>query len=241
VTGDGSPCPLALEGVTRRFGAVVALAGVDLAVQQGDTLLVAGPNGAGKSTLLRIACGLSRPTEGAVCLHGATHRRGVPAEARAEIGYLGHQSFLHEHLTARENLTLYGRLYGGGRELSASVQGWLERVGLARAADRVIAGFSRGMMQRLALARALIHRPRLLLLDEPATGLDAEGREMLEGVVGELAREGVTMMLVSHQLELGLRLASRVAVLRRGRLALDGPAAERSAEEWQREISGRPM
>jgi heme ABC exporter ATP-binding subunit CcmA len=218
----------------------MALAGVDLEVRRGDALLVAGPNGAGKSTLLRIACGLTRPTAGTVRVDGEVHRRGVPAAARARIGYLGHQSFLHEHLTARENLTLYGRLYGMGRELTEAVQGWLDRVGLARAADRVVAGFSRGMMQRLALARTVIHEPRLLLLDEPATGLDAEGREALTGIVDELRAGGVTLVLVSHQLELGLRLASRVAVLRRGRVVFDGAARERTAEAWQREIAGRP-
>jgi heme ABC exporter ATP-binding subunit CcmA len=239
VTSESADSVLALDGVTRRFGAVAALREVDLEVHAGESVLVAGPNGAGKSTLLRLACGLTRPTSGAVRVHGEAHRRGVPASARAWIGYLGHQSFLHAHLTARENLALYARLYGAGAESRAAVDGWLERVGLARAGDRVIAGFSRGMMQRLALARTLIHRPALLMLDEPATGLDAEGREMLVGLVRGLQDDGVTLLLVTHQLELGLRLASRVAVLRRGRLALDGPVGERDAAVWQREIAGR--
>lgn len=230
---------LALEGISRRFGSVVALQGVDLELARGDALLVAGPNGAGKSTLLRIACGLTRPTSGAVRLDGASHEKGVPSSARAGIGYLGHQGFLHEYLTARENLQLYARLYGvegdGGR-----VDRWLHRVGLARAADRVITGFSRGMTQRLALARALIHEPGLVLLDEPATGLDAEGRETLVAILEGLRADGVTLMFVSHQVELGLRVATRVAVLRRGRLVADEPVAARERDAWEREIAGRP-
>lgn len=240
MTSENADSVLALDAVTRRFGAVAALRDVDLEVHAGESVLVAGPNGAGKSTLLRVACGLTRPTSGAVRLHGEAHHRGVPAAARARIGYLGHQSFLHAHLTARENLALYARLYGAGAESKAPVDGWLQRVGLSRAGDRVIAGFSRGMMQRLALARTLIHRPALLMLDEPATGLDAEGREMLVGLMRELQQDGVTLLLVTHQLELGLRLASRVAVLRRGRLALDGAVGERDGDDWQREIAGRP-
>ncbi|GAB4375968.1 MAG: hypothetical protein Kow0062_15630 [Acidobacteriota bacterium] len=229
---------LRLERVTRRFGPVTALAEIDLAVARGEAVLLLGHNGAGKSTLLRLAAGLVRPTSGTVSVGGATGR-DVPAAARGSIGYLGHRSFLHEHLTARENLEFYARLYGL-RDAAARAELWLRRVGLARAAERVIRGFSRGMMQRLALARALIHDPEILLLDEPASGLDPEGRRGLVEIVRGAREGGATLLLVSHDPGLGLEIADRVVVLRRGRLAADEPAGRRSREQWAAAAGGRP-
>ena len=228
---------LRLERVTRRFGPVTALAEVDLSVTAGEAVLLLGHNGAGKSTLLRVAAGLVRPTSGRVGIAGAVGGQDVPASARSRLGYLGHRTFLHEHLTARENLELYARLYARDRP-AARARRWLAHVGLERAAERTIRGFSRGMMQRLALARALIHDPEILLLDEPASGLDPEGRRRLVGILSEARRSGATLLMVSHDPELGLELAERVVVLRRGRVAADEPAARRSAEGWSLAAGG---
>ncbi len=225
------PLPaLRLEGVSRRFGPVTALADIDLSVATGEAVLLLGHNGAGKSTLLRLAAGLVRPTAGRVTI-GRAGGREVPSAARARIGYLGHRTFLHEHLTARENLELYASLYGR-RDAAALAERWLARVGLERAAERVIRGFSRGMMQRLALARALIHDPQVLLLDEPASGLDPEGRRRLVEIVGEAHAAGGTLLVVSHDPALGLEIARRVVVLRRGRIVTDDRADSRSTADW---------
>ncbi len=224
-----------LERVSRRFGQVTALADIDLELAAGQATLILGPNGAGKSTLLRIVAGLVRPTMGRVLAGGPSAWRPMDQRHRASIGYLGHKSLLHDYLTARENLVLYGRLYGlDGAEAGGRADGWLEEVGLARAAHRPVRGFSRGMLQRLALARALIHAPKALLLDEPASGLDAEGRERLAALIARRRTAGVTLLYVSHHPEAALPLVDRVLIVHRGRVIEDDAAAARSGDEWAR-------
>jgi heme ABC exporter ATP-binding subunit CcmA len=229
---EGRGLSVRVDRVSRRFGAVAALADVVFDVPAGQSILLLGANGAGKSTLLRIVAGLIRPTSGAVTFGDAKATPASPA-ARAAVGYLGHKSLLHDYLTAHENLALYARLYGAaGRDAEDRAERWLAAVGLERAAHRPVRGFSRGMFQRLALARALIHEPRLLLLDEPASGLDTEGRARLADVVQGLRRSGVTMMHVSHHAESAVALADRVIVLQRGRLVEDAPSGEHGGAEW---------
>ncbi len=236
MTGTGGPPALLLEGVTRRFGPVTALAGLSLAVPRGGGLLLLGENGAGKSTLLRVAAGIARPTAGRVLVFGRSP--GV-AEGRRRLGYLGHRGFLHDHLTARENMLLHAGLYGlSPAEAGARADELLARVGLERAAQRPVRGFSRGMVQRLALARTLLHGPSLLLLDEPFTGLDPRGRELLVEWLAEERRAGRALVLVTHRPEPVLPLVDRVVVLRRGRVLLEGAAGERSAGEWAGAIAG---
>ncbi len=221
---------VALEGVVRRFGPVTALAGVTLRVPAGQAVVLLGENGAGKSTLLRVTAGIARPTRGRVLVFG--HSPAAPA-GRRHLGYLGHRGFLHDHLTARENLLLAGALHGiPPREGAARADALLERVGLRRAAERPVRGFSRGMVQRLALARTLFHRPDLVLLDEPLTGLDPRGRELLVHWLREERREGRTLVVVTHRPETILPVADRVVVLRRGRVVLDGEAGSRSPAAW---------
>lgn len=235
MTAGPAPRGLALRlaGVTRRFGPVTALAGVDLEIPAGQSLALLGANGAGKSTLLRIVGGLVRPTAGRVeAGPGFAWTPGSTA-FRAAIGYLGHRSLLHDYLTARENLVLYAGLYGlGGAEAEERAERWLERVGLARAAERPVRGFSRGMMQRLALARALVHDPALLLLDEPSSGLDTEGRARLDETLRAQREAGTTLLHVSHHAAAAVTLADRVVVLRRGAVVADAPAAERPPDAW---------
>lgn len=228
-----APAPiLDFRGAGRRFGPITALAQVTFSLAPAESLLLLGPNGAGKSTLLRLAAGVARPTGGKVLVGGFDLRTPQGARARATTGFLGHRSFLFDHLTPLENLALYGRLYGTGGHQEKRAEELLEEVGLARAAHRHVRGFSRGMMQRLALARALFHKPRLLLLDEPATGLDTEGRERLEAILQRQRGQGVSLVVVSHHAESSLRWADRVLVLRRGRITADAPASSRTAAEW---------
>ncbi len=229
-----APPALVLEGVSRRFGPVTALAGVSLAVPAGGGLLLLGENGAGKSTLLRVAAGIARPTRGRVLVFGESP--GRPG-GRRRLGYLGHRGFLHDHLTARENLLLQGGLHGLPRAAAARrADELLERVGLARAAHRPVRGFSRGMVQRLALARTLLHAPDLLLLDEPFTGLDPRGRALLLEWLAAERRAGRALVVVTHRPDPVLPLVDRVVVLRRGRIVLAGTAEDGPPGGWAEAI-----
>lgn len=214
---------LSAIGLERAFGARRALAGVSFALEPGETVLLAGPNGAGKTTLLRCLAGLARPTRGSVMLRGRAVRSSDAASRRA-IGFVAHQTFLNDDLTLLENLAFAARLYGlsPATELAAAA---LERAGLlSRAGDRP-ASLSRGMQQRAAIARALLHRPGLLLLDEPFTGLDAAAGGALRALIAEGSSAGVATMVVTHQPAEAWEVASRVIGLRAGAMAFDEPRA----------------
>ncbi len=194
----------------KRFGAVAALAGIDLEVARGETLSIVGPNGAGKSTLLRIVAGLARPSSGGLEL-------GVEREWRAAIGYLGHQTWLYPELTARENLIFTGRLYGMP-DPAARADALLEEERLTAAAHRRAGGFSRGMAQRLSIARARVHDPDLLLLDEPYTGLDRRAADRLTERLSDLKAAGHTLMLVTHDIVAAGLLSDAMILLVAGRV-----------------------
>lgn len=217
-------------GLTRRYGAVRALEGVDLTLTPGEVLLVLGPNGAGKSTLLRTLAGLLRPSAGTVMVGGQLLAPDAH-DARRAIGLLSHQSLLYDELTLLENLVFTARLYHlpdpTGRSLAAlAAQGLAER-----AADRP-RSLSRGMQQRAAIARALIHDPALLLLDEPFTGLDAVAGDRLRALLASHTGGQRAMVIVTHHASEAWALATRVGVLVRGRWALEGPRPA-SLEEFQ--------
>lgn len=215
---------LEARGLVRTFGPVRAVDRVSLELPEGGVLALLGPNGAGKSTLLRLLAGTLRPTEGRILLRGEV-RDASRVEWRSELGVLSHRTALYSALTARENLTFQGRLHGLDR-LAERVDDHLERVGLTPHADRAVEGFSRGMRQRLALARTLLHDPTLVLLDEPFTGLDLHAASLLRSVLEELRDGRRTVILVTHQLIEGLALADRVAIQARGRLAFLGLRSE---------------
>lgn len=214
---------LAVEAtsLSHTFGAARVLRDVDLRVEAGERVAVFGPNGAGKSTLLRVLATLIRPTAGVVHILGLDPQRELLA-VRRRIGVVGHRTYLDDQLTAAENLRYYGRLYDVPA-LEPRIAELLELVGLRRRADDRVRVFSRGMQQRLALARALLHDPDLLLLDEPDTGLDAQGIELLAQAVD---RPGRTVLLTSHHPERAARIASRALLLVDGRVAADGPVVE---------------
>ncbi len=214
-----SDTPLAeMIGATRRQGNVLALSGVDLVVHGGDTVLLLGANGAGKSTLLRLLAGLLRPRRGVVRIAGRDATRD--SGARRMVGYLAHQSMSYDDLTARENLAFVAAL-AVVAEPSQRVSEVLEQVGLTARADHPLRTFSRGMQQRLALARAIVATPRLLLLDEPFTGLDSEGAATLRDVVtGQSANGGATICVTHDPAELWEQ-ASRVVILDGGRVIAD--------------------
>jgi heme exporter protein A len=207
----GTPA-VACDGLVRRFGERDALAGVDLHVAAGEFLLVTGPNGAGKTTLLRVLATVIRPTEGRVAIAGHELPRAAHA-ARPFVGYVAHGPLTYPGLTALENLALYAALYGVPAEGIAPA---LERVGLGGRGGDVVAEFSRGMSQRLALARALLHAPALLLLDEPTAGLDSGGQGVLREV---LAEGGRTVIVSTHEPDWFDGLATAQVRIEAGRVA----------------------
>jgi heme ABC exporter ATP-binding subunit CcmA len=214
---------LAARGLRRSFGRVRVLHDLDLTLASGEALAVAGPNGAGKSTLLRLLAGLMRPSAGEVRVLGRP-LQGDAAEARRAIGLLSHHSLLYDDLTLAENLAFAARLYGLPRPADAA-RAALEAAGLAARADDTPRRLSRGLLQRAAIARALLHRPRVLLLDEPFTALDAASAERLRGALEARRAEGLGLVIVTHHLAEVWDLATRVAVLVEGRWVCDEPRA----------------
>jgi heme exporter protein A len=208
-----------VSNLSKSFGPRVALAGVDLSIGAGEFVTLMGPNGAGKTTLLRILATLARPTSGTVRIAGLDPARDG-TKVRQRIGFLSHRTLLYEDLTAGQNLRFYARMYGLD-DGPARVQDLLQRVGLATRHHDLVRTFSRGMQQRLALARAVLHRPQVLLLDEPYTGLDPLAAQALTGLLAELTGEGCTTLLTTHDLGRGLEVGRRVVVLARGRLVYD--------------------
>jgi heme ABC exporter ATP-binding subunit CcmA len=219
---------LAAVSLERSFGHVRVLRGIDLEVRRGDVLVVVGPNGAGKTTLLRVLAGLARPSAGEVRVLGRKLERTAP-EARRPIGFVSHQSLLYDDLTLAENVALAARLYGMARPRAAAMHA-LQSVELAERAHQRPRELSRGLLQRAAVARALVHDPLLLLLDEPFTGLDVPAAERLRELLVERQRRGLGLLLVTHHLEEAWDLATRVAVLSGGRWLLEegrvGPLVE---------------
>jgi heme exporter protein A len=207
------------RGLAKIFDTRFALTAIDIDLFPGEVVALLGPNGAGKTTLLSILATVSRPSRGDLTLFGLPFARAA-AEARGRIGVCAHATFLYGDLTAEENLRFYARLYGvpDGAAIGAA----LERFGLAaRARDRVRT-FSRGMQQRLALARTLLPGPEMLLLDEPTTGLDAAATSLLVEVLRAERDRGRLVLVATHDFGAAARLADRVIVLSRGRIALDG-------------------
>ena len=208
--------------VSRHFGRRRALSRVSLTASAGDILGLLGPNGAGKSTLITILATLSAPSSGEV-RYGDQPAARLGAALRNRIGLLAHELHLYPELSARQNLTFFAQLYG--LDARSAVDAGLESAGLADRADDAVSGFSRGMRQRLALERALLHRPRLVLFDEPFTGLDDRAAAVVADRLRALAAGGAIVVLATHDLDLADGLVTRVALVQGGRLVSDEPAS----------------
>lgn len=208
-----------IRSLSKSFGVKPVLRSIDLSVAHGEFVTLLGPNGAGKTTLLRILATLSRPSTGEVKvgrLSLATHAHAV----RKLLGVVSHQPLLYGELTAEENLRFYARMYGLAAA-EARISTVLAQVSLARRKHDVVRTFSRGMQQRLAIARATLHQPQVMLLDEPHTGLDQDAATMLDDVLRSVAAAGRTVLMTTHDLARGLALSDRVAILRRGKIAFE--------------------
>lgn len=204
------------RGLVKKFGFKTALRKVDLLLERGDCLALFGPNGAGKTTLIQILCSLMLPTSGKVAISGfdTRYHRGVLHQL---IGVISHDTFLYDNLTAVENLIFYGRMYNVPN-LNSRIDDLLGRVGLSAYKNDPTQTYSRGMKQRLAVARAIIHDPVVLFLDEPYTGLDQQGVDDLQRLLDQFRDKQKTIILTSHNLVKGLELCSHAAVLKAGKL-----------------------
>ena len=223
---------VSLIDVSRHFGRRRAIARLSLTARAGDILGLLGPNGAGKSTLIGLLATLVAPTSGEVRF-GDQPARALGAVLRRRLGLLAHELHLYPELSARQNLRFFGELYGVG---VGRVEAALARAGLDERGDDDVSGFSRGMRQRLALERALLHDPRLVLLDEPFTGLDDRAVGVVSARVRELATGGAIVVLATHDLDLAEGLITRVVLLRDGRLVADEAAAPGLRARYRRVV-----
>jgi heme ABC exporter ATP-binding subunit CcmA len=198
-----------IQGVWKYYGDFPALRDINITAAPGDCIALLGRNGAGKTTLLRIAAGLLRPAKGSVAINGG-------------IGWLGHGIGVYEELSAYENLIVFGQLHGVANP-KKTAQEWLERTSLDRVADALVREFSRGMRQRLAVARAFLHSPQVVLFDEPFTSLDDRAIALLQSLFAEAIGQGRTVIMSTHQLREAMELATNVALIQRGSLIHFGP------------------
>ncbi len=203
--------------LVKRFGLKTVLKGMDFSVEEGEFVALIGPNGAGKSTFLRILASLTRPTMGAVSVAGFDLPKEA-ADVRRRLGVVSHLPLLYVDLTAAENLTFYGRMYNLP-DVDARTDEVLEMVGLIKRRDDLVRTYSRGMQQRLAIGRAVLHDPSVMLFDEPYTGLDQDASSMLDDVLRTVAARGRTVVMTSHDLARTEDLATRFDVLSRGKIA----------------------
>ena len=222
-----SAAALEVDRVSKYYGDFPALRDIQLSIEPGSTVALLGRNGAGKTTLLRIIAGLSKASEGSVRIQNADVREQT---TRRRIGVLGHGISLYDELSATENLVLFANLYGLAEPEKAAGE-WLERTGLGRVRDGLVREFSRGMRQRLAVARAFMHMPEVLLLDEPFTALDDRAIAVLQSLLAEAHAAGRTIILSTHQLREALEVATHVALIQRGQLAFSGERTQQMVDD----------
>ena len=221
-------------GLRKGYGDHPVLWDLDLTVPWGELLVLFGANGAGKTTLLRVLSTQARPDAGMVSVAGSDARRQGRA-VRRRVGVVGHQGFLYDDLTCRENLAFYGRLFGISG-LEKRVETVLARVGMTGRSENRVRTLSHGMTKRLAIARAILHEPQVLLLDEPEGGLDPESVEMLRDLLSEGTRDGWTVVMTTHNVELGLAWADRTAALSGGKIVF-GDRVGKTAKPQHREAA----
>lgn len=219
------PALVETVGLIKAYDLLPVLRKLDFQVERGEFVALLGPNGSGKSTLLRLICGLSRPTDGSIRVGGWE----LPHEAaavRAQIGLVSHKPLLYDNLSAHENLLFFARLYNLPKaSIENRIKDLLSQVGLAKRGHDLVRTFSRGMLQRLSIARALLHNPEILLLDEPYTGLDQDASAVLDDLLRKAHAEGRTILMSTHDLPRAAILASRVVILSRGVIGYNQPTA----------------
>lgn len=211
-----------IKDLSKKFGRHVALNGVSLSVSAGESFAILGPNGAGKTTLVRILSTLLKPSSGTVKIAGYDVAR-EPEKIKQRIGVVSHNPFLYDDLTAFENLAFYADLYGAGR---GNIDALIKGVDLYERRDNFVGEFSRGMKQRLSIARSLLHEPQILILDEPGTGLDIQSKRMFYDTIKGLNKKGTTVLLTTHYLDEAEELCQKAAILDRGAVKASGKYEE---------------
>lgn len=220
-----------VKKLTKSFGTLYALRGIDLQISRGTFLTIFGPNGAGKTTFLRILATLSRASSGRILIDGKPLKHQAEA-VRRRLGVIAHATFLYDELTAVENLRFYGKMFDL-KDIAGRSEQVLEDVGLGSRKNDLVRTFSRGMQQRLSIARAMLHDPDILLLDEPYTGLDQHAAKMLTDWLARLRSENRTIIMVTHELDSGITLAERAAIFLRGKLAYHEAVNSSSREAFR--------
>lgn len=222
---------LELRGLKKSFGLKPILRGVDLDIQRGERVALLGANGTGKTTLLRLLAGLLKPDGGTICLEGVDVRR-EQQHLRRQVGFVGHQPYLYTELSVLENLVFFGHLYGV-KQSEVQAMKLLEQVGLGQRARERVGVLSRGQLQRVALVRALLHSPDLLLFDEPDTGLDDAGVALLEKTLQTQAAQNGVVLFTTHQLEHAFAFSDRMLVLHQGRIVFQHASAALNMESFR--------
>lgn len=209
-----------IENLTKKYGHLEAIKNLSFSLGKGEFLSIFGSNGAGKSTLLKILSAQTRATKGNLFFNG-TSIKDLPNDFRQNFGIISHQPFLYENLTATENLRFYAKLYGV-KEFNTKIDKILKKVELFKRKDDMTRNFSRGMLQRLSIARALIHDPEIILLDEPYTGLDQHASYLLSAILQEQFKYNKTIIMVTHNLQRGYQLSSKLAIMKKGKFVFFG-------------------
>ena len=219
---ESSDFDIVAEGVTKSFGYIQALRGIDLRIKKGEFVTVFGPNGAGKTTLIKLLATLTKPTSGKVSIANYDIKK-EPDKVRALIGVISHDPYLYGNLSALENIGFFASLYGISQPKEKAIQ-VIKQVGLESRMHDLVRTFSRGMQQRLAVARAIVHEPKILLLDEPYTGLDQHGARIFGDLLNWLKTENRTIVMTTHNLPEGLEVSDRVAILDGGKIIYESDA-----------------
>lgn len=236
-----TPPAVSINNLTRQFRLssfkkerLTAVDNVSLEVQAGEVYGLIGPNGSGKSTTMKALLGLLRPTSGQCAIFG---RDSARVDSREDVGFLPENPYFYKHLTGRETLRFYGKLCGlHGAALKSRIGELLDLVDLTDAGDRRLAGYSKGMLQRIGLAQAIIHHPRLVVLDEPTAGVDPAGSRKIRDLIFELKRRGISVILSSHLLEQVQEVCDRIGIIFRGKMVREGSLADLTKVEDQTEI-----
>jgi heme exporter protein A len=221
-----------VKGLVKKFGFKTVLRKVDLSIQEGDFLALFGHNGAGKTTLIRVLCSLMKPTSGEIRIAGIDPHYDRETYCNT-IGVISHRTFLYQNLSAFENLRFYGRMYDVS-ELKERIEALLDLVGLTKYRNDPVNTYSRGMQQRLSVARAIIHDPQILFLDEPYTGLDQHGAEDFKKLLKQFRNQGKTILMTSHNIDRGLELCNQSAILKAGRLVFKEDISKILKDDFKR-------
>ncbi|WP_292466184.1 ABC transporter ATP-binding protein [Methanolobus sp.] len=225
---------ISVRSLSKSFGRRNALNNIDLEIKKGEIVAIFGPNGAGKTTLLKIMSTIINPSKGTVLVNGIAAKEH-PEKIRGMIGAISHETYLYDELTARENLVFFARMYGIENDIDKRVDSILKSVNLLKRADERAISFSRGMKQRLSIARALLHQPEILLMDEPYTGLDQHAAANFERVLMSTGDSDVTRIMITHNIERAFEICDRMLIMDRGEIRFDKLKTEIESVEHFRE------